>query len=357
MNLGIFLSIGDSFENMARFGQDKKFITQYLNKFSSYFDKIYVFSYGNDSTDLISKNVIIVNNKYRLHRYFYAIILPFLNYKIIKDCHVFRSYHLLGSVPAIVAKIFFQKPFIFNYAYDYFKFALIDKKYFQAVLIYLINPISLFFCHKFFVANKTLEARLISPKSIFLPNGVDVNLFLPSRNINKNLIKILSIGRLEKQKNFNNLILALSNSKFMLIIIGGGSQKENLINLAKNRKVRLKIIDKVDNKDIVGYYRQADVFILPSLIEGHPKVLLEAMSCAIPVVGSDVEGIKDIIFNDKNGLLCSTNPQSIKQSIFKLSNNFQLRKKLAQNARKTIERKYNLKILLKKEIQAIKSLN
>ena len=80
MTLGIILSIGDSFQNLSRSGQDKRFIRYYLKPYSTNFRKIYIFSYENENPKRLPKNIIVVPNKYRLHRYIYAFAMPFFSF-------------------------------------------------------------------------------------------------------------------------------------------------------------------------------------------------------------------------------------------------------------------------------------
>ena len=79
---------------------------------------------------------------------------------------------------------------------------------------------------------------------------------------------------------------ALINVKF----VGSGSQKEELVKLAVKLGVNLKVTDQIPNEKLPETYRQADIFVLPSLAEGHPKALLEAMSCGLACMASNIPG-------------------------------------------------------------------
>lgn len=356
MILGIILSIGDSITNMSKSGQDVRFKKYYLEEYSKNFSKIYLFSYKNEKISELPSNVILVPNKYELSRYLYAILMPFLNLNIFLKCDVFRVFHLLGVIPAVLSKIFLKKRFIFNYAYDYFSFSLIEKKYVQSLILKIIEPLALFFTDRVFVANENLFNRFRNNKKIvFLPNGVDVDFFSSKRLTNKNTSKtILSVGRLEKQKNYENLILALSGLKTKLILVGNGTLRNKLIKLADKKRVNLKLIEKVDNTKMPSVYNQADIFVLPSLKEGSPKVLFEAMSCGLPVVGSGVEGIKEVIIHEKNGILVKTDNLSIREGIKKILFNKKLSQKLGKRARIDAIKKFNFKALIAKEVKLIK---
>lgn len=354
MTLGIFLAMGDSFKNMAKTGQDIQFKKFYLARFSQEFSQIYIFSYEGEKVQNLPSNIRIIPNKYALHRYLYGLVLPFLNLAYIKKCDVFRSYHLSGTIPAIITKLFFLKPFVFNYAYNYSQFAKIENKKLLSLLIRLFEPLALIFASKIFAANKNILKKFISPKAVYLPNGVDTNFFKPATRAANKKPLILSVGRLEKQKNFELLIYALLRINANLLIVGKGSLKSKLLSLSFKLGVNLKIIERINYFKMPKIYNQADIFILPSIAEGHPKVLLEAMACALPSIGSKIPGILDIIKNNKNGLLVNPNQDEIARSIERLIKDNNLRQKLSKAARRFVESHYDLKKLLSLEINIIK---
>lgn len=354
MVLGIFLSSGDSFKNMSKSGQDVRFKYFYLRKFSISFSKIYVFSFENEKVQDLPPNIIVVPNKYSVNRFFYGIIMPFLNFKKVSECDVLRAYHLLGTMPVIIAKLFLGKSYIFNYAYDYVKFAKIEGKLFQIILIRLINYPAILFASKIIATTQEMFSLLPAQKTLFIPNGVDIHSFKPkkSRQANRKL-KLLSVGRLEPQKNYLTLILALKSLTVDLLIVGSGSLKAKLLAFSKKKKVNLIIIDKVENLKLPAIYNQADIFVLPSLVEGPNKVILEAMACGLPVVATNISGIKEVIIDKYNGVLTRTDSASLRNSIIKLLTNPELREKLGHNARLSVEKRFDLKSLLKKEVQVL----
>ena len=164
------------------------------------------------------------------------------------------------------------------------------------------------------------------------------------------------IGRLEKQKNLENLVKALADLKDVkAILYGQGSLRNKLKSQARKLKVNLTIKDPIEYQKIPRALSLADVFVLPSLEEGNPKILLEAMSCQKAVIGSNVKGIKEIITNNYNGLLAVTDSQSIARAIKKLENR-SLRERLGENARKYIIENYEINKLLGREVTLIKKM-
>ena len=98
------------------------------------------------------------------------------------------------------------------------------------------------------------------------------------------------------------------------------------------------------------------MFVLVSLIEGQPKVLLEAMSCGLPVIASQIPAHEEIISHNKNGILSDINPQDITQALRSVMTDPNLRQKLGKNARQTIIKHYNMHDLNRQETILLKQV-
>src|SRR5581483_5009822 len=124
-------------------------------------------------------NVYLVPNKYNLNRYVYGLILPFINFILIKECNIIRAFHLIGTLPAIFSKVFFKKPFVYNYAFNYKRVALIDKLYMQFVIITLLTPFTNLLADQIICATPAVLKYLPKKRVTILPNGVDCQVFKP----------------------------------------------------------------------------------------------------------------------------------------------------------------------------------
>src|SRR4030042_401911 len=114
---------------------------------------------------------------------------------------------------------------------------------------------------------------------------------------------LLSVGRLEPEKGFDELIEifgSLERNDFILLITGEGSQKERLLELIEEKNLEQKVIlaGHQDRANIWNYYQDADIFILLSRSEGLGLVFWEAMFMGVPVIGAAIDGIKETIGQD-----------------------------------------------------------
>ena len=166
-----------------------------------------------------------------------------------------------------------------------------------------------------------------------------INIFKISSNVKVHARKfILGVGRLSYEKGFDQLIMAYSNletSDTDLLIVGGGAEKENLIALIS----RLNLKDRVHlvgpKTELLDYYQQAELFVLPSRNEGYPNALIEAMSNGCPCIAMNCEfGPSEIIQNGINGLLIeNNNVHLLSKAIFKILVNPVFKQKIAKNAK------------------------
>ena len=270
---------------------------------------------------------------------------------------------LSGGIPGIISTLFFKKPLVINYGYRYSEYALKEKKIVQFLLFKYIEPIIISLSTKIIITTNELTQYLVRSyscrsKLVLIPNGVDTKLFRPV-NIKKKKNSIVYVGRLEEMKNLKNVIYAISLIPFKVKaeFFGIGSMDEELRILARNQNVDLTIHKPVPHSKLPKYLNQFSVFILPSLEEGHPKALLEAMACGLGVIGTRVRGIKNLIQPNVTGILCGTSPQSIAESITYLFKYPQTVKKLGKNARMYIKKNFDLRVTFSKETTLLKSLS
>lgn len=156
----------------------------------------------------------------------------------------------------------------------------------------------------------------ISQRTRCVPNGVDLTRFAPRPDAGVARagadIRLLSVGRLAHTKGHRYLIEALAMLKdeypgLSLDIIGNGDLRESLLALAGRLDVarRVRILAPVAHDEMPDLYRRYDFFVMPSLWEGQPISLIEAMASMLPVVATQIDGIAEVLDSD-----CATFAQS-----------------------------------------------
>jgi len=176
-------------------------------------------------------------------------------------------------------------------------------------------------------------------KTITITPGVDLNRFKHKISNFKN--KILFVGNLKKVEKYKGLEYLLSAVNIIkknikdvkLTVVGEGDYMIYYKRLCKNLGIKRNVEFKgsIIGRKLVEYYQKSNVLVLPSLSESFGMVLLEAMACKKPVIGSNVGGIPYVIDNDQNGLLVPPkDPQALADAIIKILTNPQLAKKMGE---------------------------
>ena len=150
-----------------------------------------------------------------------------------------------------------------------------------------------------------------------IPNYILLNNWVPSFKISKIKKTLIYIGRFSEQKNLISLSKALKNTNLKLILVGNGEENErkNLEKSLSKNNVNFKFFKRTNQKNLKKIINLADAFILPSLYEGNPKILIEMMSYKIPIIATKVQGIKNLV-NDKSCLLVpKTTEKNLRTSI------------------------------------------
>jgi N-acetyl-alpha-D-glucosaminyl L-malate synthase BshA len=199
-----------------------------------------------------------------------------------------------------------------------------------------------------------------------IPMGIDPGFFSKSRDVEflrkKAEIEgetILFVGRLIDWKGVDDLIRAVPKvlekyPKAKLLLVGSGPRKRRLINLAKTLDITNNVLftGEVNQGELPRYYSVANVFVLPSIVndkgetEGLGVVLLEAMACGIPVIGSNVGGIPDIINDGETGLLANQkDPDDLGQKIIMLLTDENLRKRVIENGLKFVKENFTWEVI------------
>ncbi len=187
-----------------------------------------------------------------------------------------------------------------------------------------------------------------------ISNGVDVSKFkrriksktlLDDLGLTENDFLLGMISSLTYEKNHKIAIEALSeinNPNIKLLIVGDGYLKESLQDLVLFHGLADSVLFAGRQSDIVGFLSILDVFLLPSLSEGLPMALLEAMSCGKAVIASRVGEIVNVLRDGENGLLVDADDvEQLKKAIHLFVDNQPLIEKIGHTARETVVEKFS----------------
>ncbi|MBI5164726.1 MAG: glycosyltransferase family 4 protein [Magnetospirillum sp.] len=152
------------------------------------------------------------------------------------------------------------------------------------------------------------------PAATIVPNYVDTDRFRPDPSMAKDT-DVLFIGRLAAQKNEEMLLKAVEVAGVSLVMVGDGPDSAMVETYRQRLGARLTWHRRVPHTDLPGLMRRSRLFVLPSLYEGHPKALIEAMACAMPVIAANAPGICEMIRDGVTGRLIESDPGALAASI------------------------------------------
>lgn len=190
-----------------------------------------------------------------------------------------------------------------------------------------------------------LKKHGVKRKIEVVSNGVNACLFYPE-NLKKNGRRILHVGRISYEKNIDVLLKAFKIviEKYpdaVLYIAGNGPDVDSLKELAKKLKIEKNInfLGNIEHEKLRQVYSGSDVFVTASTIETEGLVILEAMSCGMPVVGVNKLAMPYIVKNGANGFLVNPGDfRAIAEGMEKLLKDKELRDKFSKNSLKMSEK-------------------
>ena len=325
-------------------------------------------TFGN-SDDLIYtenlQNVNIIpiyeNIKYsrsKLIRVIKSIYFCFKYRSKFENIDLIKTNQLSGSWIGIILKILISKPLILRTGFDKVVFLIEEKKSKLKILMYyLLTQISLSIAN-YYIVSSTSDKNFIEKYYFLFKNKIIVNPNwvenTPSKMWSERYDKkILMVGRLEKQKNYNKMLKDFSNSNFNFDIVGSGSLRDEIFNLSTQNNTKVNLLGNLQNDVLLKKYSDYKFFLSTSMFEGNSKVILEAMGAGCIVFATNNSNNREIISHGFNGYLFEPT-----DDLLHLLENLDTSSlsEISKNAVSTIENKFSIETVLDKEMSLINKL-
>ncbi len=185
----------------------------------------------------------------------------------------------------------------------------------------------------------------------YVPNGVNVDKFKPPKK-RETSPKVLFVGRISEQKGLEYLVDAVGRVKrdvsdVEVHCIGptsfyGDVDSEYSIRLQKlisehNLEDNFIFTRKVSEQELLKHYRESALFVLPSVSEGMTLVVLEALACGLPVVATNVSGVRDVVDDDVGRIVPKRDSAALAKRMAELLSDSSLMRNMSKNARERAE--------------------
>lgn len=281
-----------------------------------------------------------------------------LPFKLLKENFDIMHTHMptpwSADVSAIISKIK-RRPVVLTYHNDLIKKGfsrIISELYNHTFLKFLLSISDKVIITQPNYLNSSKYLKNFKKKIFVIPNGVDTEVFKNDRTNKKNGLFFLSV--LDKHHEYKGLDYLIKSMQIvkkyypnLVLNIGGRGELVNTykklvkeLSLEKN----VKFVGYVSDIDLVKYYSSSQIFILPSIDfnEGFGIVALEALACKTPVIVTPIVGVSKEIKDDKCGLIVPPkDSKALADAIIKILKNRSLAKKMGENGRKLVEKKYS----------------
>ncbi len=178
-------------------------------------------------------------------------------------------------------------------------------------------------------------------------NGVNHGIFIPTLRYRskQKKIKVLLAGNLTIRKGINFLPGIIKNlDKNISVYCTGGLRKQTPKNIDLSK---VTMLGNIPYNDMPSLYPEFDILLMPTVREGLPLAVMEAMACGLPVVASNCSSLPELIDNDKGGYLCRLgDTNNFAAKINQLASSITLRKEMGQYNRSKIESNFNLQDMI-----------
>lgn len=301
-----------------------------------------------DNIKTIQQNIIIKTSKQKLSNTKNKLLFISVFFELLKLKKGFKPYvihsHYATSYGLLGRMLFFDNFYLSVWGSDIFDFPLKSNIH-KALIKFIFKGAKRIFSTSHVMAK---EINKYTTKEVdIIPFGIDINQFSPKESIDKGFV-LGTVKSLEDIYGIDRLIdvfdlVQKSIKDSICVIYGAGSKEEKLklkvAELGLNSNVVFK--GKISNKDVSKALSEMDVFCAFSRSESFGVAILEASSCSLPVVVTDVGGLPEVVLDNQTGFVCNYNKEKISEKIIELYNKKELRVSFGKNGRKFVKDKFD----------------
>lgn len=366
IHLVLFLSRATPLARWVQMGIFEREIAIY-RRLAQRFNQLSIVTSGGKQEVMVGRELAgieILHNRWGISPNLYSVLAPMLHATSLRSATIFKTNQLDGAWTAILAGKLHRKPVVARAGYLWAEDNRSEgAQGLKATVIDRLQGWTLRRADGIFLTTPAMKAHVVERYGVaaetitVMPNYVDTARFHPMPEVAKVPGRICYVGRLHPRKNLDLLIRAVAAIPgASLQLIGQGPHQAALATLAGELGADVTFAGVIPHNQIPAAVNAAEIFILPSDFEGHPKALLEAMACGAAVIGTDVPGTREEIRHGETGLLCRPVEESIRDALQQLLTDPLLRRQLGDKAHKAIVAQYSLDHLVDWEINALQGV-
>jgi glycosyltransferase involved in cell wall biosynthesis len=291
-----------------------------------------------------------------------SLLAPWIYRRHIRAAAVLKTNQASGAWTAVLAKWLHGTPLVVRCGFPWsFNYERESSSRVRRLAVRLLERLAVRAADRVVVTSEEGGDYLVARHGLdrrrlrVVPNAIDVERFAPAPAALRETGLIAYVGRLAPEKRLDVLVAAAATVPgARLLLIGDGPEREGLAQRAAAGGVPLELAGTVPNATLPRWLARAETFVLPSAYEGQPKALLEAMACGLPVVGSDVAGIREIVRHGETGWLAPAGDVgALAGALRTLSTDAVLRERLGLAGRAEVTRRHALEAVVERELAVL----
>lgn len=291
-----------------------------------------------------------------------SVLAPWVYRREIRAAGVLKTNQISGAWAAVLAKWLHGVPLVVRAGYPWsFNYERESRSAARRFAVRVLERLAVRAADRVVVTSETVGDYLVARHGVdrrrlrVVPNAIDVERFAPPPSGRREKGLIAFVGRLAPEKRLDVLVAAAAAVPgARLLVIGDGPEGDRVANRAAAAGVPLERPGAVPNAEVPARLARAEMFALPSAYEGQPKALLEAMACGLPVVGSDVPGIRELVRHGETGWLAPFGDvDAFAGALRALAGDAALRERLGRAARAEVQHRYALESVVEQELTVL----
>jgi len=366
IEMAVFFTRGMSLEAWDRAGLLEREMAFY-RQLSKQIGRVCFVTYGDADESRYRKDlssIEILSNRWSLPPNVYSVLAPCLHRAALKNVTIFKTNQINGGWCALVAKVCFGGKLLVRCGYIWSEFVeRLGAGYIRRWLSTSLERLLLRSADAIIVSSAE-DARAVERRHLFkarsittVGNYVDLERFKPPQAVISKPGRLVFVGRLEEQKNPMALLNALVGLESVhLTVVGDGSLRSHLEDEVNRLNLSVDFLGTVAHEQLPSLLNQNEALVMPSIYEGTPKALLEAMACGVPVIATKSPGITGVVTHNRNGYLCGLSIEEIRDAIQVVLGDVVLRQRLGQEAVRYIEKHHSLRAAVEQEIRIIERI-
>jgi len=366
IGLAVFFTRGMSIQKWNETGLLEREMAFY-RRLSKRVGRVYFVTYGDSEDSKYAAGlspIEVLPNRWSLPFNLYSVLAPWLHRSTLRGISIFKTNQINGGWCALLAKLLFGGKLLVRCGHIWsLQVERLGAGNVRRWLSKTIERLVLKAADATIVSSQQdayeIERRhpLRAGSITTIGNYVDLDRFSPSQEIMRKPGRLVFVGRLEEEKNLAVLLNALVGlDDVHLTVVGDGSLRSHLEHEAGRLNLSVDFLGTVEHERLPEVLIQNEALMMPSVYEGTPKALLEAMACGVPVIATKSPGITGILTHNQNGYLCGLSVEDIRAAVKLVLGDPILRDRLGQEGVQYVSEHHSLREAVEREIAIIRKL-